>query len=67
MPLWKTKDQLRGRERYFIENTVCVNKQIPTRTYKEYYETNKNEKTEYRKLYFKNIKQQYLEKINNNI
>ena len=35
------KDQLRSCERYWIEHTECVNKIIPTRTYKEYYEDNK--------------------------
>jgi hypothetical protein len=36
-----TKDELLKRERYFIETLVCVNKVIPTRTVKEYYEANK--------------------------
>ncbi len=29
------------RERYWIENTECINKQIPGRTYKEWCEDNK--------------------------
>ena len=35
------KEQLHARERFWIENTECVNKQIPTRTDKEYREDNK--------------------------
>lgn len=35
------KTELNKRERYWIENTDCVNKTIPTRTRKEYYEDNK--------------------------
>ncbi|RZK13974.1 MAG: hypothetical protein EOO43_17060 [Flavobacterium sp.] len=36
-----SKDQLRARERYYIENTECVNKVIPGRTKKEYRLDNK--------------------------
>ena len=36
-----TKDELHARERYFIENTICVNKFIPGQTSKEYNERNK--------------------------
>lgn len=35
------KQQLESRERYWIERLDCVNKIIPTRTKKEYYENNK--------------------------
>lgn len=35
------KDELKKKERWYIENNECVNKHIPGRTYKEYYETNK--------------------------
>jgi len=37
------KEQLEARERWYIENNECVNKKIPTRSYKEYYEENKEE------------------------
>jgi len=37
----KTKDELTKRERYWIEKLDCVNKNIPGRTHKEYYEQNK--------------------------
>ena len=32
----------KSRERYWIENTNCINKQIPGRTPKEYYNDNKH-------------------------
>jgi len=37
------KEELLKRERFYIENNNCVNKNIPCRTRKEYYEQNKNE------------------------
>jgi hypothetical protein len=38
------KEQLQARERYHIElnKDICINKYIPTRTLKEYYQTNKD-------------------------
>ena len=36
-----TKAELEKRERHFIENNECVNRIIPTRTPKEYYQDNK--------------------------
>ena len=35
------KDELRQRERFYIENNECVNKNIPCRTKKEYHLANK--------------------------
>jgi len=47
------KEQLTGRERYYIETLDCVNKVIPGRTKKEYYQENKEKiykrEKEYRK------------------
>ena len=37
----QSKDQLHARERHYIENLNCVNKVIPTRKMKEYYQDNK--------------------------
>lgn len=37
----KTKEELLIRERFHIENIECVNKIIPSRTEKEYLQTNK--------------------------
>ena len=50
------KEELHQRERYYIENNECINKQIPTRTKKEYCETNKENKKEYDKEYRENNK-----------
>jgi hypothetical protein len=36
-----SKKELETRERYYIENNECVNKNMPTRTMKEYQEENK--------------------------
>jgi len=47
------KIELETRERWWIENNVCVNKVIPTQTKSEYYETNKEKKLEYQKQYQK--------------
>jgi hypothetical protein len=47
-----TKAELHNRERYYIENNPCVNKNIPGRTDKEYYEANKEKRKEYLKLWY---------------
>ena len=46
-------DELRARERYHVERTKCVNKNIPGR-----------KREEYRKIYYENNKEQILEKTN---
>jgi hypothetical protein len=56
-----SKIELEQRERYYIENNECINKKIPTRTKKEYYEKNKEifkeRHNEYRKEYRLNNKE----------
>jgi len=52
----KRSEELHARERYWIENTECVNKNIPTRTDKEYYQDNKE-------IYFKKYYEEHKEKI----
>ena len=47
-----TKKELLARERFYIENNICVNKEIPGRTIKEWREDNK----EYDKEYYKKNK-----------
>jgi hypothetical protein len=47
----KNKEQLLAKERFFIENTECVNMIIPTRTRKEYYQNNKEQIKEQEKEY----------------
>lgn len=58
------KEQLHSRERYWIENVEggCVNKCIPTRTHKEYYEENRQKWKEYAKEYHKQNKEKINEK-----
>ena len=45
------KKDLFIRERYWIEKTECINKYIPTRTQKEYYQENKEKIKELKKKY----------------
>ena len=46
-----SKIELNARERWHIENNVCINKQIPNRTKKEWCENNKGKINEYVKQY----------------
>ena len=52
-----SKEKLHARERYWIENNQCINKYIPTRTAKEYYEDNREQKNEYNKEYYEDNKE----------
>jgi hypothetical protein len=45
------KDELKARERYYIETLNCVNKYIPTRTREEYREEHKEDKKAYDQIY----------------
>jgi hypothetical protein len=47
-----SKEQLHARERFYIETMNCVNKFIPTRTNKEYYDDNKIRISEAYKEYY---------------
>lgn len=55
------KEQLNSRERYYIENIDCVNKYIPGRTRKEYYENNKEAISTQQKEYYEDNKEAILE------
>jgi hypothetical protein len=46
--IYKDKKELFQRERYYIENNNCINKNIPLRTHKEYFIDNKERYKEYR-------------------
>jgi len=46
-----SKDELTARERFHIESTVCVNRHIPGRTYKEWCEANADKLREQWKTY----------------
>ena len=57
-----SKDELHREERKYIESIECVNKQLPTRTLKEYREKNKDKIKEYHKEYYKNNKEKMKER-----
>jgi len=48
----KTKQELKTRERYYIEHNECVNKNIPGRSRKAHYEANKVQINEKAKQYY---------------
>ena len=54
-------EQLRSRERYYIDSMVCVNKVVPGRTVNEYYETNKKKLIKNTKEYQKANKEKIIE------
>lgn len=47
----ENNEELHKRERYWIEAMDCVNKVIPTRTFKEYVEDNRQHISQYQKEY----------------
>lgn len=57
-----SKDELHKRERHFIETLDCINKIIPGRTQKEYYEENKERVLEQQKEYYKANKEHLCER-----
>jgi len=56
-------DQLETRERYYIENNECVNKNIPTRTKAEWYEDNKDKIKEQKQKWYQDNKEHILEQV----
>jgi hypothetical protein len=56
------REELEREERKYIETIECVNKIIPGRTDKEYYEDNKDKIKKYEKEYRKNNKDKLKEK-----
>ena len=59
--IFEDRKELHKRERYYIENNICVNKFIPTRTHKEYIIDNKEIRNEYIKQYC-NDNKEYIRK-----
>ncbi len=53
-----SREELHRRERFYIENNECVNKRVPCRTRKEYYE----EICEKKKEYYEENREKILEK-----
>jgi len=60
-----SNDELKARERYYMENNDCVNKNITGRTRKEYYKDNKEEIKEKSLKYYNENKDKVLEKNKN--
>jgi hypothetical protein len=58
----KDKYELEARERYHIENTVNVNRFIPTRSWKDYYECHRDEIIDRSKQHYNNNREQRLAK-----
>ena len=52
----KTKEELFERERFFIKNNECLNKNIPDISYKQYYNDNINKIDDYQKEYYETNK-----------
>jgi hypothetical protein len=59
---FENKDFMKARERHYIENNECVNKNVPNRTKKEYYEANKENIAEQQKQYNEANKEHITEK-----
>jgi hypothetical protein len=60
----KSKDQLLSRERYYIETIDCINKELPTRTQKEWHKANQEKMKEYHSNYREQNKDKRYEKFN---
>jgi hypothetical protein len=61
-----SKEELYSRERNYIENNECCNKNLPISSKKEWYENNKGKKIEYQKINKDKIKTQRKEHYENN-
>jgi len=57
------KEQLLARERWYIENNICVNKNVPTRTIKEWKNDN-IESIQNREKEWRNNHKEYLKEYN---
>jgi hypothetical protein len=60
----ENKEQLNSRERKWIEENECVNRNIPTHTREEYYEKHFEKIQKYQKEYVKEYRQKNIEKYN---
>jgi gas vesicle protein len=62
----ENKEQLHAKEAEYIRNNECVNKCIPNRSQKEYYNDNKDQISEQRKQYYNDNKEHYKQYYNDN-
>jgi len=58
-----SKIELTARERWYIENNECVNKNVPNRTWKEYQKDNKEKIKKYMKEYMKEYQKDNKDKL----
>lgn len=58
----KTMDELRSREAFYIRNTVCVNKNIPNRTLKQYKLDHPEQTKQHEKKYYLKNREEILAK-----
>ena len=56
-----SRDELRRRERYWIENTECVNLCIPTRTHAEYRDTHREQMLDYNQKHYAENREKMIE------
>ena len=57
----ETKKELRERERHHITTNECVNKNIPNRTPREYYNDNRERLLEFGKDYYKENREERID------
>ena len=63
---YESKDVIKQKERYYIENNQCVNKQIPGRTKKQYREDNREKFKQWKKESYLRNKEKRKEEYHNN-
>lgn len=57
------KEQLYARERYWIEKVDCINKQLPGRTYKEWYQANREAISEQKKVHYQENRETVMDRV----
>ena len=59
----KNKTELQARERWWIENNVCINKQLPGRTQQEWVENNKEKIKQQQSEWYEANKDKIIERV----
>ena len=62
---FKSIDELRAREAYYIQSNTCINRMIPNRTLKEWYNDNRDDKIKKVKEYQEQNKEKIKEYAKN--
>lgn len=58
----KSKYELEQREKYWVQSLDCINKNVPTRSRREYYDENKDKIKDYNKRYYEENKEYFHQK-----